>query len=117
VNIECFTFISLFEQGFAAQIAEISGRLPSQQHHQTILTSATMPSALSSFLKASALRDATVVSLDSERVLSPLLTSHFFYCHSTQKTAALVLLLQTLVDLRTQQVLVFAATRCGCVND
>jgi superfamily II DNA/RNA helicase len=71
-----------------------------------------MPSALSSYLKTSALHDATVVTLDSERVLSPLLTPYFLYCHSAQKTAALMVLLQTLIDLKIEQTLVFVATRC-----
>ena len=65
----------LFEMGFADQINRITQSLPSDR--QTLLFSATMPRLLAEFAK-SGLHDPEVIRLDTESIIPPELTLHFF---------------------------------------
>jgi ATP-dependent RNA helicase DDX54/DBP10 len=65
----------LFEMGFAEQLRSILGGMP--EARQTLLFSATMPSALAEFARAG-LRDPTLVRLDTESKISPELGLAFF---------------------------------------
>jgi len=97
----------LFEMGFADQLREILGKLPEQR--QTLIFSATLPSALLTFAKAG-LRDPQLVRLDVDSKVSEELGQAFFTVQSGEKPAALLWILRVLLPT-SQQAIVFVATR------
>lgn len=98
----------LFELGFASQLAEILKRMPDLR--QTLLFSATMPQLLADFARAG-LSNPETIRLDVEMQLSPLLSMAFFTVRSEEKVAALLFLVEEIINLRKEQVIIFAATR------
>jgi ATP-dependent RNA helicase DDX54/DBP10 len=108
VQFVCFDEADrLFELGFAEQLREILARVPEQR--QTLLFSATLPSALIAFAKAG-LRDPQLVRLDVETKVSGDLGLAFFTSKREEKPAALLWVLRNLVP-SDQQAIVFVATR------
>jgi ATP-dependent RNA helicase DDX54/DBP10 len=97
----------LFELGFAVQLHEVLKRMP--ERRQTVLVSATLPAALAEFARAG-LKEPEMVRLDAERKLSEALALAFFAVRPTEKPAALLWLMQTVVQ-PAEQAIVFVATR------
>uniref|UniRef100_A0A7N0VAY4 RNA helicase n=1 Tax=Kalanchoe fedtschenkoi TaxID=63787 RepID=A0A7N0VAY4_KALFE len=97
----------LFEMGFAEQLHQILTQL--SENRQTLLFSATMPSALAEFAKAG-LRDPQLVRLDLETRISPDLTLKFFTLRHEEKCAALIYLVRE--EIRSdEQTLIFVSTK------
>lgn len=76
---------SLFSMGFAEQLHQIHMKL--SENRQTLLFSATLPSALAEFAKAG-LREPQLVRLDLETKISPDLKLAFFTLRQDEKLAA-----------------------------
>ena len=98
----------LLEMGFSEQLSEIMTRV--SQNRQTLLFSATMPSALAEFAKVG-LREPRVVRLDAEMKVSEDLRLTFGLVRKEEKIAALLRILQTIVEDEKSQTVVFASTR------
>ncbi|KAL2892263.1 putative DEAD-box ATP-dependent RNA helicase 29 [Bienertia sinuspersici] len=98
---------SLFGMGFAEQMHYILTQL--HENRQTLLFSATMPSALAEFAKAG-LQDPQIVRLDVERRISPDCELIFFTLRSDEKYAALVYLIREHIN-PNQQIFVFVSTK------
>ncbi|KAK9110378.1 hypothetical protein Sjap_018438 [Stephania japonica] len=98
---------SLFGMGFAEQLHKILGEL--SETRQTLLFSATLPSALAEFAKAG-LRDPQVVRLDLETRISPDLKLTFFTIRQEEKHAALLYLIREQIG-SDQQTLIFVSTK------
>ncbi|KAK9111411.1 hypothetical protein Scep_018930 [Stephania cephalantha] len=98
---------SLFGMGFAEQLHKILGEL--SETRQTLLFSATLPSALAEFAKAG-LRDPQVVRLDLETKISPDLKLTFFTIRQEEKHAALLYLIREQIG-SDQQTLIFVSTK------
>lgn len=98
---------SLFERGFADQLHKILLQL--SETRQTLLFSATLPSALAEFAKAG-LRDPVLVRLDLDTRISPDLKLTFFTLRSEEKVAALLYLVRELISSE-QQTLIFVSTK------
>lgn len=98
---------SLFSMGFAEQLHQILTKL--NDNRQTLLFSATLPSALAEFAKAG-LRDPQLVRLDLETKISPDLKLMFFTLRHEEKHAALLYL--TREQIRSdEQTLIFVSTK------
>ncbi|GER38746.1 dead box ATP-dependent RNA helicase [Striga asiatica] len=97
----------LFSMGFAEQLHRILGKLG--ENRQTLLFSATLPSALAEFAKAG-LRDPQLVRLDLETRISPDLKLTFFTLRQEEKYAALLYLIREHIDT-DQQTLIFVSTK------
>ena len=97
----------LFGMGFAEQLHKILAQL--SDNRQTLLFSATLPSALAEFAKAG-LQDPQLVRLDLDTKISPDLKVNFFTLRHEEKLAALLYLIreQTSSD---QQTLIFVSTK------
>ena len=80
------------------------------QSRQTLLFSATLPSALAEFVKVG-LRDPRVIRLDAEMKISEDLRLTFAIVRKEEKIAALLRILQTVVENEKSQTVVFASTR------
>ncbi|XP_057975765.1 putative DEAD-box ATP-dependent RNA helicase 29 isoform X2 [Malania oleifera] len=98
---------SLFGMGFADQLRKILSQL--SENRQTLLCSATLPSALAEFTKAG-LRDPMVVRLDLETKISPDLKVSFFTLREEEKHAALLYLVREHIS-SDQQTLIFVSTK------
>ncbi|XP_043689719.1 putative DEAD-box ATP-dependent RNA helicase 29 [Telopea speciosissima] len=98
---------SLFGMGFAEQLHKILGQL--SETRQTLLFSATLPSALAEFAKAG-LRDPQLVRLDLETRISPDLKLAFFTLRQEEKAAALLYLIREHIS-SDQQTLIFVSTK------
>ncbi|KAJ8762906.1 hypothetical protein K2173_023035 [Erythroxylum novogranatense] len=98
---------SLFGMGFAEQLHQILYHL--SENRQTLLFSATMPSALAEFAKAG-LRDPQLVRLDVETKISPDLKLTFFTLRQEEKHAALLYLVREHIGPE-QQTLIFVSTK------
>lgn len=98
---------SLFGMGFAEQLHSILTQL--SENRQTLLLSATMPSALAEFAKAG-LRDPQTVRLDVEKKISPDCKLVFFTLRPEEKHAALVYLIREVIT-SGEQMLIFVSTR------
>lgn len=98
---------SLFERGFSEQLHNILQQLSDTR--QTLLFSATLPSALAEFAKAG-LRDPLLVRLDLETRISPDLKLTFFTLRNEEKVAALLYLVRELIS-SDQQTLIFVSTK------
>lgn len=98
---------SLFEMGFAEQLRKILFQL--SENRQTLLFSATMPSALAEFAKAG-LRDPHLVRLDVERKISTDLKMAFFTLRHEEKFSALLYLVREHIN-SNQQTLIFVSTK------
>ncbi|KAL3641717.1 putative DEAD-box ATP-dependent RNA helicase 29 [Castilleja foliolosa] len=97
----------LFSMGFAEQLHRILAKLG--ENRQTLLFSATMPSALAEFAKAG-LRDPELVRLDLETRISPDLKLTFFTLRQEEKHAALLYLIREHINSH-QQTLIFVSTK------
>ncbi|OVA10780.1 Helicase [Macleaya cordata] len=98
---------SLFGMGFAEQLHQILAQL--SETRQTLLFSATLPSALAEFAKAG-LRDPRLVRLDLENRISPDLKLTFFTLRQEEKYAALLYLIREQI-FSDQQTLIFVSTK------
>ncbi|KAK6277226.1 PREDICTED: putative DEAD-box ATP-dependent RNA helicase 29 isoform X1 [Theobroma cacao] len=98
---------SLFGMGFAEQLNKILTQL--SENRQTLLFSATLPSALAEFAKAG-LRDPQLVRLDLETKISPDLKLMFFTLRQEEKHAALLYLVRDHIS-SDQQTLIFVSTK------
>ncbi|CAI0395844.1 unnamed protein product [Linum tenue] len=98
---------SLFGMGFAEQLHRILTQL--SENRQTLLFSATMPSALAEFAKAG-LRDPQLVRLDVDTKISPDLQLSFFTLRHEEKDAALLYLTREHISA-DQQTLIFVSTK------
>ncbi|KAK0600092.1 hypothetical protein LWI29_011536 [Acer saccharum] len=81
----------LFGMGFAEKLHKILTQL--SENRQTLLFSATLPSALAEFAKAG-MRDPHLVRLDFETRISPGLKLTFFTLRPEEKYAALIYLIR-----------------------
>jgi ATP-dependent RNA helicase DDX54/DBP10 len=86
----------LFEMGFAAQLTEILHALPASR--QTLLFSATLPKSLVEFARAG-LQEPALVRLDADSKISPDLQNAFLTVKSAEKEAALLHLLQDVIQM------------------
>ncbi|CAI7850126.1 unnamed protein product, partial [Closterium sp. NIES-53] len=86
----------LFEMGFAVQLKEILRGMP--ESRQTLLFSATLPKMLAEFARAG-LREPQLIRLDTETKLSPDLALCFFTVRPHEKMAALLHLLQEVIQV------------------
>ncbi|GMI78353.1 DEAD-box RNA helicase 29 [Hibiscus trionum] len=98
---------SLFGMGFAEQLHKILTQL--SENRQTLLFSATLPSALAEFAKAG-LRDPQLVRLDLETKISPDLKLVFFTLRQEEKHAALLYLARDHIS-SDEQTLIFVSTK------
>ncbi|XVF37061.1 hypothetical protein REPUB_Repub19eG0113300 [Reevesia pubescens] len=98
---------SLFGMGFAEQLHKILTQL--SENRQTLLFSATLPSALAEFAQAG-LRDPQLVRLDLETKISPDLKLIFFTLRQEEKHAALLYLVRDHIS-SDQQTLIFVSTK------
>ncbi|KAI0513515.1 hypothetical protein KFK09_009539 [Dendrobium nobile] len=98
---------SLFEMGFAEQLHKILQQLSDTR--QTLLFSATLPSALADFAKAG-LREPQLVRLDLETRISPDLKVNFFTLRNEEKVSALLYLVREVIS-SDQQTLIFVSTK------
>ncbi|XP_012065044.1 putative DEAD-box ATP-dependent RNA helicase 29 isoform X2 [Jatropha curcas] len=98
---------SLFGMGFAEQLHQILTQL--SENRQTLLFSATLPSALAEFAKAG-LRDPQLVRLDVDTKISPDLKLMFFTLRQEEKYAALLYLIREHIS-SDQQSLIFVSTK------
>lgn len=97
----------LFGMGFAEQLHQILAQLG--ENRQTLLFSATLPSALAEFAKAG-LRDPQLVRLDLETRISPDLKLAFFTLRQEEKYSALLYLIREHIG-SDQQTLIFVSTK------
>ncbi|KAL2467860.1 putative DEAD-box ATP-dependent RNA helicase 29 [Forsythia ovata] len=97
----------LFSMGFAEQLHRILTQL--SENRQTLLFSATLPSALAEFAKAG-LRDPQLVRLDLETKISPDLKLAFFTLRVEEKYAVLLYLIKEHIS-SDQQTLIFVSTK------
>lgn len=97
----------LFGMGFAEQLHKILGQL--SENRQTLLFSATLPSALAEFAKAG-LRDPHLVRLDVDTKISPDLKLAFFTLRQEEKHAALLYMIREHIS-SDQQTLIFVSTK------
>ncbi|XP_062173725.1 putative DEAD-box ATP-dependent RNA helicase 29 [Alnus glutinosa] len=98
---------SLFGMGFAEQLHKILVQL--SENRQTLLFSATLPSALAEFAKAG-LREPQLVRLDLDTRISPDLKVIFFTLRHEEKNAALLYLIREQIS-SDQQTLIFVSTK------
>ncbi|XP_059448306.1 putative DEAD-box ATP-dependent RNA helicase 29 [Corylus avellana] len=98
---------SLFGMGFAEQLHKILVQL--SENRQTLLFSATLPSALAEFAKAG-LREPQLVRLDLDTRISPDLKVVFFTLRHEEKNAALLYLIREQIS-SDQQTLIFVSTK------
>ncbi|VFR00280.1 unnamed protein product [Cuscuta campestris] len=96
----------LFSMGFAEQLHTILTHL--SENRQTLLFSATLPSALAEFAKAG-LRDPQLVRLDLDTKITPDLKLAFFTLRQEEKYAALLYLIREQIG-SDQQTLIFVST-------
>ncbi|KAK7284599.1 hypothetical protein RJT34_19348 [Clitoria ternatea] len=109
-NVEYVVFDEadcLFGMGFAEQLHKILAQLG--ENRQTLLFSATLPSALAEFAKAG-LRDPQLVRLDLETKISPDLKLAFFTLRQEEKYSALLYLIREHIS-SDQQTLIFVSTK------
>ncbi|KAL9303683.1 hypothetical protein ACSQ67_020946 [Phaseolus vulgaris] len=97
----------LFGMGFAEQLHKILAQLG--ENRQTLLFSATLPSALAEFAKAG-LRDPQLVRLDLETKISPDLKLAFFTMRQEEKYPALLYLVREHIG-SDEQSLIFVSTK------
>ncbi|XP_074280227.1 putative DEAD-box ATP-dependent RNA helicase 29 isoform X2 [Silene latifolia] len=98
---------SLFDMGFAEQLHQILNQL--NENRQTLLFSATLPSALAEFAKAG-LRDPHLIRLDVDSRISPDLTMTFITLRMEEKYAALLYLIREVIK-SDEQTLIFVSTK------
>jgi ATP-dependent RNA helicase DDX54/DBP10 len=101
--------------GFESQLHEITHRLPPTR--QSLLFSATLPTTVAEFAKAS-LTNPALIRLDGDSNLSPDLTLSFYLVRPMDKDAVLAITLQNLLrndkarsSERKSQAIVFCATK------
>lgn len=109
-NVECVVFDEadrLFEMGFADELRDILRKMPEER--QTMLFSATMPSALAEFTQAG-LKEPHLVRLDADTKVSPDLQPHFFVTKQEEKITALVYLVDRVIPAE-EQTIIFVSTK------
>lgn len=87
----------LFEMGFAEQLEELLRRLPPSR--QTLLFSATLPKTLVEFARAGLDTNPKLIRLDADSKISPELRMGYFSVKPSEKDAALLLLLQQVIQV------------------
>jgi ATP-dependent RNA helicase DDX54/DBP10 len=97
----------LLEMGFSDQLRDILRQVAEMR--QTLLFSATMPTALAEFVRVG-LREPQVIRLDAEMKVSSDLKLSFTVVRVDEKIPALLYVLREVVPPK-QQTVVFAATR------
>lgn len=97
----------LFSMGFAEQLHKILAQLG--ENRQTLLFSATLPSALAEFAKAG-LREPHLIRLDVDTKISPDLKLVFFTLRQEEKNAALLYLIREHIR-SDEQTLIFVSTK------
>lgn len=97
----------LFSMGFAEQLHKILAKLG--ENRQTLLFSATLPSALAEFAKAG-LREPHLIRLDVDSKISPDLKLVFFTLRQEEKNAALLYLIREHIR-SDEQTLIFVSTK------
>ncbi|PRQ24925.1 putative RNA helicase [Rosa chinensis] len=97
----------LFGMGFAEQLHKILAQL--SDNRQTLLFSATLPSALAEFAKAG-LQDPRLVRLDLDTKISPDLKLMFFTLRQEEKHAAILYLVREHIR-SDEQTLIFVSTK------
>ena len=97
----------LLEMGFADQLRQVMSSVADVR--QTLLFSATLPSALAEFVRVG-LREPEVVRLDAEMKISTDLKMSFILMRNDEKVAALLYMLREVIP-KGQQTVVFASTR------
>lgn len=108
--------VRLFELGFEVQIREIMSRLPPIR--QNLLFSATLPSSVAEFAKASLVNPA-LVRLDTDQKLSPDLKLEFLQVKPVEKDAGLLILVDNIlkipsanaINADSPQAIIFVATK------
>lgn len=106
----------LFEGTLASETSAIIEQLcPETQvesDRQTILVSATMPSALAAFTRCSLRRNVEVIRLDVDKTISPTLANAFLLTRSgDEKVASLIMVLRSILcSDEKKSAVVFAAT-------
>ena len=98
----------LFELGFAEQLQDICTRLPKER--QTTLFSATLPRSLVEFARAG-LREPVLVRLDADKKLNDGLTSVHLRVNEDNKWAALLYLLEYVINTSKEQSVIFFPTK------
>lgn len=100
--------------GFESQLNEITVRLPATR--QSLLFSATLPTNVAEFAKAS-LTNPNLVRLDADNSISPDLTLAFYLVKPSDKDSVLLISLRRVLrdisgpSARKRQAIVFAATK------
>ena len=79
-------------------------------NRQTCLFSATLPKALAEFTRAG-LKEPDLIRLDVDNKLSEHLQCKFFNIRKEEKPAALLFLLQQVIDINKEQTIIFASTK------
>ena len=97
----------LFEMGFAAEMRAILKKV--SDNRQTLLFSATLPSALAEFARAG-LKDPELVRLDVDHKISDNLRMGFFTVRDEERDAALLHLVQHRIR-KDEATIVFVATK------
>ncbi|KAL9657388.1 hypothetical protein ABK040_014376 [Willaertia magna] len=97
----------LFEMSLSEQLYQIIAKLP--LNRQTLLFSATLPSAVAEFSKAG-LNQPELIRLDSDVKISENLKISHLFVRSNEKFAALIYLLTNVIDERDLTI-VFLPTR------
>lgn len=97
----------LFELGFQSSLDQIFS-FAKHKERQSVLCSATMPKILDSFARAGLRHPIHFVRLDVESKLSPDLTFQFFSVLEREREAALILLLEKVLDMGTSTSVCFS---------
>ncbi|KYR02702.1 putative RNA helicase [Tieghemostelium lacteum] len=98
----------MFEMNFADQLSEILSKL--SETRQTMLFSATLPSMLVDFVRAG-LNSPKLVRLDTDTKISENLSLSFYTIRHDEKLGCLLYLLRELIDVKTQQTIIFTSTK------
>lgn len=97
----------LFEMGLSEQLYQIIDKLP--QTRQTLLFSATLPTAVAEFSKAG-LNQPELIRLDSDIKVSDTIRLSSIFMRSNEKYAALIYLLNNIISNR-ESTIIFIPTR------
>ena len=97
----------IFELGFAEQLHAITERMP--KNRQSCLFSATISNSIKDFTM-SGIKEYKMLQIDKDSKLSDDLVNNFFVVRSLEKTAALLFIMDDLIQTQDQSI-IFAATR------
>lgn len=101
----------LFEMNFQSQLQEIFERMPTEK--QTLLFSATLPKELAEFARVKLNSDTVeLIRLDTDMRISDTLKLTFFKIRNLdERLSALLHVLRSVIDCRTESSIVFCATK------